>query len=352
MEEYNNSISGLVWLDEDKDGLYLETDELVTNATIELYDCNDLLIQSVINTKGKFIIEDITPGTYYLKYVTDLGYGITVKNETPVTGSVANEETGVSDTFEIEEDTILENMNTGFIYVSCGGPKITMLTKYIKQASSYEPLDLIQVIDCRGIDITSEAEVVMSTVDPMVIGDYRMRYEAIDYAGVSSSLEATYFVEDIQPPIIEAYSSTIKTNDTFDPMNEVTAINGVDEDITSSIIVTKNEVNVDIEGVYQVSYEVTDLYKQTSTKTIEVTVEANISIIDQSINDLITSVALEQTALSTILDAESLKIEAAINIATCSDDVIKVNESVEDMIEAISKLELILQTKLLLFKNN
>lgn len=72
----------------------------------------------------------------------------------------------------------------------------------------------------------------------------------------------------------------------------------------------------------------------------------------QAITDIIESVALEQTALSHILNAEGEKIQAVVamkNVTT--DELLAVNASVKSMVNSISRLEMILQTKLELFED-
>ncbi|MEG1581720.1 MAG: hypothetical protein RR334_00990 [Clostridia bacterium] len=72
--------------------------------------------------------------------------------------------------------------------------------------------------------------------------------------------------------------------------------------------------------------------------------------LEQAINDLITSVALEETGLSHILNAEGEKIQAFVKMAgVTADQLLAVNASVQSMVSAISQLEMILQNKLSLF---
>ena len=71
----------------------------------------------------------------------------------------------------------------------------------------------------------------------------------------------------------------------------------------------------------------------------------------QSITDVITSVALEQTALSHILNAEGEKIQKIVATATTANELLAVNKSVERMVKSITKLEMILQSKLELFED-
>ena len=61
---------------------------------------------------------------------------------------------------------------------------------------------------------------------------------------------------------------------------------------------------------------------------------------DQAITDLIQSVALEETALSHILNAEGEKIQKMVALP-----------DVESMVNAVSRLEMILQSKLSSFND-
>ncbi|MEF9939760.1 MAG: hypothetical protein RR225_04395 [Clostridium sp.] len=70
----------------------------------------------------------------------------------------------------------------------------------------------------------------------------------------------------------------------------------------------------------------------------------------QAINDIIESVALEETALSHILNAEGEKIQAFVAMSGVTpDQLLAVNTSVQNMITSITNLEMILQNKLNLF---
>ncbi len=70
----------------------------------------------------------------------------------------------------------------------------------------------------------------------------------------------------------------------------------------------------------------------------------------QAITDLIQSVALEQTALSHILNAEGEKIQAVLADDEVTPELLlKTNKSVQGMVEAITRLEMLLHSKLHLF---
>ncbi len=73
----------------------------------------------------------------------------------------------------------------------------------------------------------------------------------------------------------------------------------------------------------------------------------------QAVTDLIESIALEETALSHILNAEGEKIQAALAME-CVDvgKLLEVNDSVTDMVHAVANLELVLKDKLEFVANN
>ncbi|MEG1720086.1 MAG: hypothetical protein RR281_00125, partial [Pseudoflavonifractor sp.] len=70
-----------------------------------------------------------------------------------------------------------------------------------------------------------------------------------------------------------------------------------------------------------------------------------------AINDIIESVALEETGLSHILNAEGEKIQKMLAIpGVTADQLLAVNASVQATVDAVARLEMILQSKLALFK--
>ena len=71
----------------------------------------------------------------------------------------------------------------------------------------------------------------------------------------------------------------------------------------------------------------------------------------EAINDLIESVALGEAALAHILNAEGEKLQAVIACKPRTEELLKVNESVQKMVTAITRLEVILQSKLELFSD-
>ena len=67
---------------------------------------------------------------------------------------------------------------------------------------------------------------------------------------------------------------------------------------------------------------------------------------EQAITDIIESVALEETALSHILNAEGEKIQKMVAMPDITPEMLlATNKSVESMVNAVSRLEMILHSK-------
>lgn len=72
----------------------------------------------------------------------------------------------------------------------------------------------------------------------------------------------------------------------------------------------------------------------------------------QAVTDIIESVALEQTALSHILNAEGEKLQKAVSLSDVDPaQLLQFNKSVEQMVRTVAQLEMLLQSKLQLFSN-
>ncbi|MGB9812096.1 MAG: hypothetical protein ACPLRZ_02005 [Thermovenabulum sp.] len=68
--------------------------------------------------------------------------------------------------------------------------------------------------------------------------------------------------------------------------------------------------------------------------------------IKDSLSDVIQSIALEEAALAHILNAEGEKIQKVVEIASDTEEIIKIQESVVDVLQAVIKKEMLLQFKL------
>lgn len=64
-------------------------------------------------------------------------------------------------------------------------------------------------------------------------------------------------------------------------------------------------------------------------------------------SSLMQSIALEETAISHILNAEGEKIQKVLSLQNCNcKEILEVNQSVQDTIDKITSLEIVLKAKL------
>ncbi len=145
------------------------------------------------------------------------------------------------------------------------------------------------------------------------------------------------------PITIYAKNRCIYEGDPFDPMLGVSATDCKGNPVPVTVI--QNNVNVDVPGLYSVTYQAISKGGQKVTKTVTVKV-AKKSVYHQAINDVIESVALEQAALSHILNAEGEKLQKALKMQLSNLDLMDFNQSVTETTNAISLLESVLHEKL------
>ena len=73
--------------------------------------------------------------------------------------------------------------------------------------------------------------------------------------------------------------------------------------------------------------------------------------LEQSLNSILASIAMEEAALSHILNAEGEKIQYVLSQCADISEVIKTNESVKALVESISDLQFTLKSKMRLALN-
>lgn len=130
--------------------------------------------------------------------------------------------------------------------------------------------------DGRETDLTADLKITMNTVDTQHAGEYDVRYEVTGENGnlVSKTIRVTIVAKDA---VIQATDKKIAVGDSFDPLKDVTAVdgNGYDTDLTSNINITANTVDTSHPGNYTVTYSVTGENGNEVTKTINVVVQEN-----------------------------------------------------------------------------
>lgn len=151
-------------------------------------------------------------------------------------------------------------------------PTINASDIEIPQYTSFNPKEYANAVDPVEGNITDKIIVVEDNVKPDVIGEYEVTYSVTNNYQKTVTKTIKVNVVKNAEPVIVANDRNILLNSTFNPKEGVTAIDKEDGNLTSSIIVVKDNVNSQELGTYQVTYQVTDNANQTVTKTINVTV--------------------------------------------------------------------------------
>lgn len=146
----------------------------------------------------------------------------------------------------------------------------------IKLNDKYDPKVGVTATDEEGKSITSEIKVVENTVNTAKPGNYIVVYQVTTPKGKTISkkidIKVVGEVKPIDKPTIVVKDRTVKVGSKFNPLEGITAKDGEGRDISSSLKVEENTVNISKPGNYAVVVSVTDSHNQTTTKPFIVTV--------------------------------------------------------------------------------
>lgn len=142
-------------------------------------------------------------------------------------------------------------------------------------------MDDVEAIDVEDGDITSKVKVIEDDVDIDTVGFYRVKYEVVDAYGKKHMKSIQVEVILNIPPIIQAQNKSFYENELTEEewdkeiLKEVTAFDSEDGDITQSLAIEKDTVNVSKAGSYEATYRITDSGGKITYKTIDVTIKTN-----------------------------------------------------------------------------
>lgn len=148
----------------------------------------------------------------------------------------------------------------------------------------FKPLEHVTASDNEDGDLTSKIVVVENTV-VNESGEYSVTYQVTDNAKETTTKKVTVIINE--PPKIQASDQFVYVGDSFDALKNVEANDKEDGDITNKIDVRYNNVDTSKIGSYQVTYQVTDSYATTTSKTI------NVYVIKPILNRAVRFISLE-----------------------------------------------------------
>ena len=149
-------------------------------------------------------------------------------------------------------------------------PIIVASDKEIVQGTKFDYKAGVTATDSEDGNLTSKIVVEKETVDINTPGKYKVTYKVTDKNNVTTTKTITVTVIANEKPVINATDKEIIQYRDFDPEKDVTATDKEDGNI--KVVIKENKVDNEKPGTYDVVYEATDSYKQTTTKTIKVTV--------------------------------------------------------------------------------
>ena len=166
-------------------------------------------------------------------------------------------------------------------------PVIHATDKTITVGDTFDPMAGVTATDTEDGNLTTKIEVKKNDVDTTTPGKYEVTYKVTDNQGASFTKSITVTVNPKmevlnEAPVIHATDKTITVGDTFDPMAGVTATDAEDGNLTTKIEVKKNDVDTTKAGKYEVTYKVTDNQGATCTKTIAVTVNPKMEVLNEA----------------------------------------------------------------------
>ena len=166
-------------------------------------------------------------------------------------------------------------------------PVIHATDKTITVGDTFDPMAGVTATDAEDGNLTTKIEVKKNDVDTTTPGKYEVTYKVTDNQGASFTKSITVTVNPKmevlnEAPVIHATDKTITVGDTFDPMAGVTATDAEDGNLTTKIEVKKNDVDTTTPGKYEVTYKVTDNQGATCTKTIAVTVNPKMEVLNEA----------------------------------------------------------------------
>ena len=165
-------------------------------------------------------------------------------------------------------------------------PVIHATDKTITVGDTFDPMADVTAEDAEVGNLTTKIEVEKNDVKTDVAGKYEVTYKVTDNQGATRRKTIIVTVNPkMEPmnaaPVIKAEDKTITVGDTFNPMDGVTATDAEEGNLTANIEVKKNDVDTTTPGKYEVTYKVTDSQGASFTKSITVTVNPKMEVLNE-----------------------------------------------------------------------
>jgi len=121
--------------------------------------------------------------------------------------------------------------------------------------------------------------------------------------------DPTLDTDTVSPVISGASPISVQAGSVFNPLEGVTALDDVDGSLTTSITVS-GVININIVGVYQLTYTVTDAAGNVATVNRQITVTA----IDLQVNLLMEKVTFDQIVIHVFIDYAFISLDGLTTV--------------------------------------
>lgn len=149
-------------------------------------------------------------------------------------------------------------------------PVIIAEDKTIVQGTKFNYKEGVTATDNEDGPLTDKIEVVEETVKIDTVGSYQVTYRVTDKNNTTTTKTITVTVTENKKPVINAEDKEVIQ---YRELNELDGVSATDEEDGKVEVKVKNStVKLDTPGDYEITYQATDTYKQTTEKTIKVTV--------------------------------------------------------------------------------
>ena len=149
-------------------------------------------------------------------------------------------------------------------------PVIIAENKTIVQGTKFNYKEEVTATDNEDGPLTDKIEVVEETVKIDVVGTYQVTYQVTDKNNTTTTKTITVTVTENKKPVITAEDKEVIQYRKLDELDGVSATD--EEDGKVEVKVKNSTVKLDTSGEYEITYQATDAYNQTTEKTIKVTV--------------------------------------------------------------------------------
>lgn len=149
-------------------------------------------------------------------------------------------------------------------------PVIVAEDRSIVQGTKFNYKEGVTATDNEDGPLTDKIEVVEETVKADVVGTYKVTYKVTDKNNTTTTKTITVTVTENKKPVITAEDKEVIQYRKLDELDGVTATD--EEDGKVEVKGKNSTVKLDTPGDYEITYQATDTYNQTTEKTIKVTV--------------------------------------------------------------------------------